>query len=159
MKIPLEQIKLATHDFHDDFLIGRGGYGKVYKADLFHFDVQKYVKENRFHEVTTIEQLGFERRRSMVAIKRLDRRHGQGTAQFLQEISVLPYFKHQNLVTILGFCDEGHERILIFEYASNGSLEEYVSNTDSRNNHTWAKRLQICLDAAVGLEFLHNGVG
>ncbi|KAL4557932.1 hypothetical protein LXL04_036127 [Taraxacum kok-saghyz] len=159
MKIPLEQIKLATHDFHDDFLIGRGGYGKVYKADLFHFDVHKYVKENRFHEVTTIEQLGFERRRSMVAIKRLDRRHGQGTAQFLQEISVLPYFKHQNLVTILGFCDEGHERILVFEYASNGSLEEYVSNTDSRNNHTWAKRLQICLDAAIGLEFLHNGVG
>ncbi|KAL4583916.1 hypothetical protein LXL04_008502 [Taraxacum kok-saghyz] len=159
MKIPLEQIKLATHDFHDDFLIGRGGYGKVYKAHLFHFDVQKYAKENRFHEVTMIEQSGFDRRKSMVAVKRLDRRYGQGTAEFLQEISVLPYFKHQNLVTLLGFCDEGHERILVFEYASNGSLEEYVSNTDNRNNHTWAQRLQICLDAAHGLEFLHNGVG
>ncbi|XP_052620548.1 uncharacterized protein LOC111882949 isoform X1 [Lactuca sativa] len=155
MKIPLEQIKLATRDFHDDFLIGRGGYGKVYKADLFHFDVQKYIKENVYREVSMIELSGFERRKSTVAIKRLDRRYGQGTAEFLQEISVLPYFKHQNLVKLVGFCDEGHERILISEYASNGSLDKYVC----KNNHTWAQRLQICLDAAHGLEFLHNGVG
>ncbi|KAL4592991.1 hypothetical protein LXL04_006002 [Taraxacum kok-saghyz] len=160
MKIPLEQIKLATRDFHDDFLIGRGGYGKVYKADIFHFDVQKYVKENlTLQGVPVIELSGFERRKSMVAVKRLDRRYGQGTAEFLQEISVLPYFKHQNLVTLVGFCDEGHERILISEYASNGSLDKYICNTDSENNHTWAQRLQICLDAAHGLEYLHNGVG
>ncbi|KAI3792906.1 hypothetical protein L2E82_06799 [Cichorium intybus] len=159
MKIPLEQIKLATRDFHDDLLIGRGGYGKVYKADLFHFDVQKYVKENIYRAVSMIELSGFERRKSTVAVKRLDRRYGQGTAEFLQEISVLPYFKHQNLVKLLGFCDEGHERILVSEYASNGSLDKYVCSTDSRNNGTWAQRLQICLDAAHGLEFLHNGVG
>ncbi|KAD4384997.1 hypothetical protein E3N88_25165 [Mikania micrantha] len=48
MKIPLEQIKLATHDFHDDFKIGRGGYGKVYKADLFHFDVQKLKGDQEY---------------------------------------------------------------------------------------------------------------
>ncbi|KAD4384977.1 hypothetical protein E3N88_25145 [Mikania micrantha] len=48
MKIPLEQIKLATHDFHDDFKIGRGGYGKVYKADLFHFDVQKLKDDQEY---------------------------------------------------------------------------------------------------------------
>ncbi|GJZ16868.1 phloem protein 2-like protein [Tanacetum coccineum] len=159
MRIPLEQIKLATNNFHDDFQIGRGGYGKVYKADLFHFDVQKYVKSNVFKDMSVTELLGFQRRKSTVALKRLDRRYGQGTAEFLQEISVLPYFRHQNLVTIVGYCDEDRERILVYEYASNGSLDEYISSTGSTNNHTWALRLQICLDAARGLEFLHNGVG
>ncbi|KAL4583915.1 hypothetical protein LXL04_008501 [Taraxacum kok-saghyz] len=159
MKIPLEQIKLATRDFHDDFLIGRGGYGKVYKADLFHFDEQKHVKENRFQGAPMIELSCFERRKSTVAVKRLDPAYGQGTTEFLQEISVLPYFKHENLVPLLGFCDEGHERILISEYASNGSLDKYVCSTDVRNNYTWAQCLQICLDAAHGLEYLHDGVG
>ncbi|KAJ0751715.1 putative protein kinase RLK-Pelle-CrRLK1L-1 family [Helianthus annuus] len=159
MKIPLEQIKLATHDFHDDFKIGRGGYGKVYKVDLFHFDVQKYYKDNIHQRVSVTELLGYRRRKSTVAVKRLDRKYGQGTAEFLQEISVLPYFRHQNLVTLLGFCDEDQERILVYEYASNGSLDEYISSNDNKKNYSWAQHLQVCLDAARGLEFLHNGVG
>ncbi|XP_076944082.1 putative receptor-like protein kinase At2g39360 [Bidens hawaiensis] len=138
MKIPLEQIKLATHDFHDDFKIGRGGYGNVHKADLFHFDVQKYFKDNIHKSTSVTELLGYRRRKSTVAVKRLDRRYGQGTAEFLQEIS---------------------ERILVYEYASYGSLAEYISSIDNRNNYSWAQHLQICLDAARGLEFLHNGVG
>ncbi|KAJ9556483.1 hypothetical protein OSB04_011097 [Centaurea solstitialis] len=159
MKIPLQQIKLATNDFHDEFIIGRGGYGKVYKADLFHFDVQKYIGENVLQQVSMVELSGYQRRKSTVAVKRLDRRYGQGTAEFLQEISVLPYFRHPNLVSLLGFCDEGQERILVYEYASKGSLDGYIRSTDSEKNHTWAQRLQICLDAARGIEFLHNGVG
>ncbi|XP_024985033.1 uncharacterized protein LOC112520750 [Cynara cardunculus var. scolymus] len=159
MKIPLEQIKLATRDFHDDSIIGHGGYGKVYKTDLFHFDVQKYVQENMFQRVSMVELSDYQRRKSTVAVKRLDRRYGQGTAEFLQEISVLPYFRHPNLITLLGFCDEGQERILVYEYASKGSLDAYICSTDTKKNHTWAQRLQICLDAARGIEFLHNGVG
>ncbi|KAJ9556486.1 hypothetical protein OSB04_011100 [Centaurea solstitialis] len=159
MKIPLQQIKLATRDFHDDFIIGRGGYGRVYKADLFHFDVQKYVPKNMFQHVSMEELSGYQRRKSTVAVKRLDRRYGQGTAEFLQEISVLPYFRHPNLVSLLGFCDEGQERILVYEFASKGSLDGYIRSTDTKKNHTWAQRLQICLDAARGIEFLHNGVG
>ncbi|KAK1435953.1 hypothetical protein QVD17_01726 [Tagetes erecta] len=159
MKIPLEQIKLATHDFHDDFKIGRGGYGKVYKADLFHFDVQKYSRDNKHQNASVTELLGYQRRKSTVAVKRLDRRYGQGTTEFLQEISVLPYFRHQNLVTLVGFCDEDQERILVYEYASNGSLDDYILRTGSRSNYSWAQHLQICLDAARGLQFLHNGVG
>ncbi|KAL8244631.1 hypothetical protein R6Q59_010889 [Mikania micrantha] len=160
MKIPLKQIKLATHDFHDDFKIGRGGYGKVYKADLFHFDVQKYYfKNNIYQKASMTKLLGYRRRKSTVAVKRLDRRYGQGTAEFLQEISVLPYFRHQNLIMLVGFCDEDHERILVYEYASNGSIDQYISSIDSRNNYAWAQYLQICLDAARGLQFLHDGVG
>ncbi|XP_071696996.1 uncharacterized protein [Rutidosis leptorrhynchoides] len=159
MKIPLEHIKLATNDFHDDFKIGSGGYGKVYKADLFHFDVQKYVNKNIYQGVSVDELMGSQRRKGVVAIKRLDRRYGQGPAEFLQEISVLPYFRHQNLVTLVGFCDENHERILVYEYASNGSLDRYISSVSIRSNDKWALRLQICLDAARGIEFLHDGVG
>ncbi|KAJ9556384.1 hypothetical protein OSB04_010998 [Centaurea solstitialis] len=139
MKVPLRHIKLATHNFHDDFVIGGGGYGKVYKADLFCFDlVQRYQK------------------RSKVAVKRLDPKKGQGTTEFFQEISVLLNFKHRNLVTLLGLCDEDRERILVYEYASKGSLEKYICSTDTKSNLTWALRLQICLDAARGLEYLHN---
>ncbi|XP_076889561.1 putative receptor-like protein kinase At5g39000 [Bidens hawaiensis] len=159
MKIHLEQIKFATNDFHDDFIIGHGGYGNVYKADLFHFDVQKYFKDNIHKSTSVTKLLGYRRRKSTVAVKRLDRRYGQGTAEFLQEISVLPYFRHQNLVTLVGFCDEDQERILVYEHASNGSLSEYIASIDNRNNYSWAQHLQICLDAAQGIEFLHTGVG
>ncbi|KAL7601910.1 hypothetical protein Lser_V15G21989 [Lactuca serriola] len=159
MKIPLEDIKSATHDFHDDYKIGIGGFGKVYKAKLFHFDFRKYVKQGGYKTVSTVELSSYQRTQSTVAIKRLDRNSGQGTGEFLQEISVLPYFTHKNLVTLVGFCDEDHERILVYEHASNGSLDSHIEKNDIMNCHTWATRLQICLDAAYGLDFLHNGVG
>ncbi|KAI3506189.1 hypothetical protein L1887_28545 [Cichorium endivia] len=159
MKIPLEDIKSATHTFHDDYKIGIGGFGNVYKAKLFHFDFRKYIKEGGYGTVSMVELSGYRRTQSTVAIKRLDRNFGQGTREFLQEISVLPYFTHKNLVTLVGFCDEDDERILVYEYASNGSLDSHIGRNDITNCHTWAIRLHICLDAAYGLDFLHNGVG
>ncbi|KAI3506186.1 hypothetical protein L1887_28542 [Cichorium endivia] len=159
MKIPLEDIKSATHNFSDDYKIGIGGFGKVYKAKLFHFDFRKHVKEGGYGTISIVELSGYQRTQSTVAIKRLDRNFGQGTREFLQEISVLPYFRHKNLVTLVGFCDEDDERILVYEYASNGSLDSHIRSNDITNCHTWATRLQICLDAAYGLDFLHNGVG
>ncbi|KAI3691122.1 hypothetical protein L2E82_49340 [Cichorium intybus] len=159
MKISLEDIKSATHNFHDDYKIGIGGFGKVYKAKLDHFDFRKYVKEGGYGTVSMVELLGYQRTQSIVAIKRLDKRFGQGSGEFLQEISVIPHFTHKNLVTLVGFCDEDDERILVYEYASNGSLDSHIESNNNTNCHTWATRLQICLDAASGLEFLHNGLG
>ncbi|XP_052620150.1 uncharacterized protein LOC111907996 isoform X2 [Lactuca sativa] len=159
MKIPLKDIKSATHDFHEHFKIGRGGFGEVYKADLFHFDFRKYVAENRFQKHSSAELSVYPRRQGTVAIKRLDRRYGQGPVQFLQELSVLPFLTHKNLVTLVGFCDEDGEHILVYEYAPNGSLHDHIQTSNTTNSHTWARRLQICLDAASGLEFLHNGLG
>ncbi|KAJ9546685.1 hypothetical protein OSB04_019228 [Centaurea solstitialis] len=159
MKIPLKDIKLATNDFDEEFRIGRGGFGKVYKAVLSHFDVKEYNIETRLQIPSMIELLGYPRKQSIVAIKRLDKRFGQGTQEFMQEISILPYFRHQNLVTLVGFCDEDHERILVYEYASNGSLDEYIAKRNRTINLRWALRLQICLDVARGLNFLHNSVG
>ncbi|CAH1415047.1 unnamed protein product [Lactuca virosa] len=133
LKISFDVIKLATNNFGPENFIGVGGFGKVYKA-----------------EITSTDGLT-----KTVAIKRLDRRHGQGEHEFLMEIMMLSRYRHKNLVSLLGFCDEGEEKILVYEYEFNGSLEKYLSSTTL----TWAQRLKICIGAARGLEYLHNPLG
>ncbi|XP_071718350.1 receptor-like protein kinase ANXUR2 [Rutidosis leptorrhynchoides] len=64
--------------------------------------------------------------------------------------------KHQNIVSLLGFCDEGPEMILVYEFCPNGSLDEYFGNTDNVTNLTWAQRIQISIDIAQGLKYLHT---
>ncbi|KAM0053644.1 putative protein kinase RLK-Pelle-CrRLK1L-1 family [Helianthus debilis subsp. tardiflorus] len=132
LKIPLEDIKLATNNFNETTYISRGGFGKVYKGELVHSG--KLV---------------------MVAIKRLDPTHGQGTPEFWKEIMMLSRCRHKNLVSLLGFCDEGSEKILVYEYLSNKSLDMYLSDTKL----SWIQRLKICIGAARGLEYLHNPRG
>ncbi|XP_076932780.1 uncharacterized protein LOC143598421 [Bidens hawaiensis] len=132
LKIQLEEIKSATNNFDHKNNIGVGGFGKVYKGELSHSEG-----------------------RSMVAIKRLDRRHGQGEAEFLKEITMLSRYKHENLISLLGFCYEGDEAILVYEFASRGDLGEHLGSPDL----TWSKRIRICLDAAKGLSHLHDPRG
>ncbi|PWA60205.1 protein kinase-like domain-containing protein [Artemisia annua] len=153
--IPLKEIFSATNGFCNDHRIGGGGFGGVYKAKLFHFDVRKYVKINGSQNFSTRGGGfgGYPRRRSTVAIKKLDSRYGQGKREFLQEIEVLSRLKHRNLVSLLGFCDHDGDMILVYEHASNGSLDNCINN---RRRVTWAQRLQICLDVAHGLSYLHN---
>ncbi|CAI9275004.1 unnamed protein product [Lactuca saligna] len=133
LKISFDVIKLATNNFGPENFIGVGGFGKVYKA-----------------EITSTDGLT-----KTVAIKRLDRRHGQGEHEFLMEIMMLSRYRHKNLVSLLGFCDEGEEKILVYEFEFNGSLEKYLSSTSL----TWVQRLKICIGAARGLEYLHNPLG
>lgn len=137
LKISLDAIKLATNNFAAEHFVGVGGFGKVYKGEI---------------TTTTTTEPGLTK---TVAIKRLDRRHGQGEHEFLMEIMLLSRYRHKNLVALLGFCDEAEEKILVYEYVSNGSLENYLSNKDL----TWAQRLKICIGAARGLEYLHNPFG
>ncbi|GJT03442.1 phloem protein 2-like protein [Tanacetum coccineum] len=152
--IPFREIYSATNGFSNDHLIGGGGFGGVYRAKLLHFDVREYARKNgggggcRFR--------GYPRRRSTVAIKKLDSRYGQGKREFLQEIEVLSRLKHRNLVSLLGFCDHDGEMILVYEYACKGSLDKCINNRRRVYSHTWAQRLQICLDVAHGLSYLHN---
>ncbi|CAI9275008.1 unnamed protein product [Lactuca saligna] len=136
LKISLDAIKLATNSFHDDYFVRVGGFGKVYKGEI----------------ITTTTDGGLAK---VVAFKRLDRRHGQGEHEFLMEIMMLFRYRHKNLVSLLGFCDEGDEKILFYEYEFNGSLERYLSS----NTLTWAQQLKICIGAARGLEYLHNPPG
>ncbi|KAM0070252.1 putative protein kinase RLK-Pelle-CrRLK1L-1 family [Helianthus debilis subsp. tardiflorus] len=128
LKIPLEEINKATNNFNDK-RIGVGGFGNVYKGEVSHSEG-----------------------RGVVAIKRLGSTSRQGAPEFLREITMLSDYKHENVISLLGFCCEGGEMILVYELASRGSLDHYLSSPDL----TWRQRLKICLDAAKGLSYLHD---
>ncbi|KAJ0609057.1 putative protein kinase RLK-Pelle-CrRLK1L-1 family [Helianthus annuus] len=132
LRIQLEDIKSATDNFNDRKLIGVGGFGKVYEGELCHH-----------------------KGRSMVAFKRLDRKFGQGEPEFWKEVMMLSRYTHENLISLLGFCDEGNEMILVYEHASNGSLDRHLPST----TFTWIRRIKTCLDAARGLSYLHDHKG
>ncbi|KAL4565200.1 hypothetical protein LXL04_029285 [Taraxacum kok-saghyz] len=132
LKIQLEDIKLATNNFGPEKLIGRGGFGQVYKGEL-----------------------SLNGRQTMVAFKCLDRKHGQGDTEFWKEVLMLSHYRHENLISLLHFCSEGQQKILVYEYASHGSLDVYLGN----NGLTWTQRLKICLGAARGLKYLHDPFG
>src|ERR1044071_2169681 len=108
----LEDIKRATQNFHNDNCIGGGGFGKVYKGDLHNGD-------------------GFK----TVVAKRLDTRFGQGEQQFLSELQILLDYKHENVIGLVGYCDENDEKVIIYEYAPRGSLDRYLNDTSL----TWVK--------------------
>ncbi|GKB19054.1 kinase-like domain, phloem protein 2-like protein [Tanacetum coccineum] len=93
--------------------------------------------------------------RGKVAFKRLDRRHGQGESEFLREITMLSFYRHSNLISLLGFSSEGEEMILAYEHASNGSLDCHLESPSL----TRTRRLKICLQAAEGLRYLHDPNG
>ncbi|PWA86885.1 protein kinase-like domain-containing protein [Artemisia annua] len=132
LEIPLEEIKSATNNFDNSKVIGKGGFGKVYVGEVSH-----------------------SKGRNMVAIKRLDSKLGQGGPEFLKEITMLSCYTHENLISLLGFCNQEDEMILLYEYASNGSLDRHLGDTTL----TWRQRIKICLDAAKGLSYLHDPNG
>ncbi|XP_076894906.1 putative receptor-like protein kinase At5g18500 [Bidens hawaiensis] len=128
LQIQLEAIKSATNDFSNDNCIGKGGFGSVYKGELAHSTGK-----------------------TMVAIKRLNREFGQGEPEFWKEIMTLSLYKNNNIVSLLGFCDESEEKILVYEYVSRKSLDRYLNSDDLG----WSRRLKICIGAARGLAYLH----
>nr|XP_043616142.1 receptor-like protein kinase HERK 1 [Erigeron canadensis] len=132
LRIQLKDIKWATNNFGIDNYIGGGGFGKVYKGELV-------ISEKLI----------------MVAVKRLDKALGQGPPEFWKEIMMLTRYKHENLVLLLGFCDENGEKILVYEYLPRKSLDFYLGDT----NLSWNQRLQICIGAARGLQYLHDPEG
>ncbi|KAJ0674315.1 putative protein kinase RLK-Pelle-CrRLK1L-1 family [Helianthus annuus] len=130
LQIPLWEISLATNGFAKENLIEEGGFGPVYK--------------------------GISKKHGSIAVKRLVYRQmfGQGDKEFKTEIALLSKCKHENIVSLRGFCDEDGEKILVYRYESNGSLNKQLNN----ENLTWIQRLRICLDAACGLQYLHENV-
>ncbi|KAK9077820.1 hypothetical protein SSX86_006158 [Deinandra increscens subsp. villosa] len=129
LRIGLGAIKSATNNFCDKNYIGKGGFGKVYKGELVQSEVS-----------------------IVVAVKRLDRTFGQGDPEFWKEIMMLSVYKHENIISLLGFCDESGEKIIVYEYAPKRSLDLYLRSPDL----TWIQRLEICIGAARGVEYLHN---
>ncbi|MFS7959313.1 putative protein kinase RLK-Pelle-CrRLK1L-1 family [Helianthus anomalus] len=133
LQIPLQELSDATNAFSTENLVAKGGFGKVYK--------------------------GVSVKHGNIAIKMLylweGPGKGQGDPEFKTEIALLSVYKHENIVSLLGYCDENGQKILVYKYEGNGSLDKHLKRKDL----TWIQRLQICLDAARGLQYLHDDVG
>ncbi|XP_058187729.1 receptor-like protein kinase FERONIA [Rhododendron vialii] len=132
----LSEIHLATNNFDDAFTISCGGFGKVYKGII--------------NEGATI-----------VAIKRLNSSSKQGAHEFWTEINMLSELRHTHLVTLIGYCNDRREMILVYEYMAHGTLADHLYKNRRNSNGiyslTWEKRLGICIGAARGLNYLHTG--
>ncbi|XP_076910821.1 receptor-like protein kinase FERONIA [Bidens hawaiensis] len=150
LKIPLSEIKLATNNFDEGYSIGSGEYGIVYKANLDVYNTQS---------LSSSEGKCKPKINKTVAIKRIfSRADEQGKQGFLTEIELLTSCKHPNIVSLLGFSREAREMILVYEYAFKGSLSDYLGYTCKTTNLTWAQRIQICLDVAHGINYLHTNM-
>ncbi|GKE02702.1 kinase-like domain, phloem protein 2-like protein [Tanacetum coccineum] len=130
LKLSLQNIKLATQAFNQENIIGHRGFWNVYKG------VTQAHGPN------------------IIAAKRLERKSAEGEAEFMTELEILMEYKHENVIALVGYCDEEDEKIIVYEYASRGSLDKYLSD----DCLTWVMRLKICIDIASGLEFLHGTV-
>ena len=120
----------ATQGFKEDNYLGEGGFGKVYKGCL--------------------QETG-----KLVAVKQLDRYGCQGLKEFVVEIMTLPMVNHPNLVKLMGYCAEGTQRLLVYEYMPLGSLENHLFGP-LRKKLDWNTRMKIAAGAAQGLEYLHD---
>ncbi|KAI3828664.1 hypothetical protein L1987_02772 [Smallanthus sonchifolius] len=120
----------ATNDFSDENKLGRGGFGTVYKG-----------------------KLSDERE---IAIKRLSRTSGQGLLEFKNELILIAKLQHTNLVRVLGCCIHGEEKMLIYEYMPNKSLDFFLFDETRKALLDWPKRWNIIDGIAQGLLYLHK---
>ncbi|GAQ85851.1 hypothetical protein KFL_002570190 [Klebsormidium nitens] len=126
-----EELRAATNNFSPTNLLGEGGFGKVFKG-VTSEGVTVAVKQ------LTLGGLG-----------------GQGEREFRSEVEVISRVHHRHLVTLLGYCMKGEERLLVLEYMANGTLE---SNLHGKNQPLmdWASRKKVAVGSARGLAYLHE---
>ncbi|MBA0590087.1 probable serine/threonine-protein kinase PBL26 [Gossypium raimondii] len=126
------ELAAATRNFRKECLIGEGGFGRVYKGKL--------------------EKTG-----QVVAVKQLDRNGLQGNREFLVEVLMLSLLHHPNLVNLIGYCSDGDQRLLVYEYMPLGSLDDHLLDiSPSQKPLDWYARMKIARGAAKGLEYLHD---
>ncbi|KAK2987615.1 hypothetical protein RJ640_011336 [Escallonia rubra] len=130
VKEVLETLERATNKFDGSKLLGRGGYGSVYKAVL--------------DDGTT------------VAMKRRSLSSRQGADEFRSEIELLSRLQHRNIVSLIGYCIDRGEMILVYEYMAKDNLAQNL-----HGNYGfplgWIQRLHICINVARGLDYVHSG--
>ncbi|KAF3450458.1 hypothetical protein FNV43_RR06541 [Rhamnella rubrinervis] len=123
-------IRVATDNFSVANKLGQGGFGAVYRG--------------RLHNGEDI------------AVKRLSRDSGQGQQEFKNEVLLVAKLQHRNLVKLLGFCFDRNERLLVYEFAPNSSLDHFIFDPMKRANLDWNKRYKIIGGIARGLLYLHE---
>ncbi|OWM83527.1 hypothetical protein CDL15_Pgr013008 [Punica granatum] len=123
-------IQAATNNFSADNKLGEGGFGEVYMGRLVNGQD--------------------------VAVKRLSRSSGQGAEEFKNEVVVVAKLQHRNLVRLLGFCLEEEEKILIYEYVPNKSLDYFLFDPEKRALLDWSRRYKIISGIARGMLYLHE---
>ncbi|XP_044460669.1 putative receptor-like protein kinase At4g00960 isoform X1 [Mangifera indica] len=130
LQFDFSTIRIATNNFSDDNKLGQGGFGAVYKGMLSD--------------------------RQQVAVKRLSLHSNQGEVEFKNEVQLVAKLQHRNLVRLLGFCLERNERILIYEFVPNSSLDHYISKSINHEYMNWERRYKIIGGISRGLLYLHE---
>ncbi|WZY84135.1 hypothetical protein YC2023_030519 [Brassica napus] len=127
------ELCVATKNFNPENQLGEGGFGRVYKG---HIETSEKV----------------------VAVKQLDKNGYQGNREFLVEVMMLSLLHHTNLVNLVGYCADGDQRILVYEYMPNGSLDDHLLDLGrtKRKPLDWDTRMKVAAGAARGLEYLHE---
>ncbi|XP_022725381.1 serine/threonine-protein kinase PBS1-like [Durio zibethinus] len=126
------ELAAATKNFRPESFLGEGGFGHVYKGQL--------------------ESAG-----QVVAVKQLDRNGLQGNREFLVEVLMLSLLHHPNLVNLIGYCADGDQRLLVYEFMPLGSLEDHLHDLPPEKEPLdWNTRMKIAAGAAKGLEYLHD---
>ncbi|TKY47806.1 Receptor kinase TMK4 [Spatholobus suberectus] len=132
--ISIQVLRQVTDNFSENNILGRGGFGVVYKGEL--------------HDGTQI------------AVKRMESvaMGNKGMNEFQAEIAVLSKVRHRHLVALLGFCINGNERLLVYEYMPQGTLTQHLFDWPENGCAplTWKQRVAIALDVARGVEYLHS---
>ncbi|CAK9176902.1 unnamed protein product [Ilex paraguariensis] len=130
LRIAFADIQSATNNFDKSLMIGSGGFGMVYKGVL--------------------------RDNMRVAVKRGVPGSRQGLPEFQTEIIILSKIRHLHLVSLVGYCEEQSEMILVYEYVEKGPLKKHLYGS-ALLPLSWKKRLEICIGAARGIHYLHTG--
>ncbi|KAG8099746.1 hypothetical protein GUJ93_ZPchr0013g35032 [Zizania palustris] len=127
--LPLSSLQVATDNFDESKKLGEGGFGAVYKGLLSGQEV---------------------------AIKRLAKGSNQGLEEVKNELVLVAKLHHRNLVRLVGFCLEEGERLLVYEYMANKSLDTFLFDEERRRRLDWATRFKIIEGVARGLQYLHQ---